>query len=307
MEFKQSAGSWLIISLLLLSSPVFTQDEHTSQDYPSLEYERTEIRRIHSEIVGQDFELWISLPKSYSRDDSRLYPVIYLMDPYRGFAMVKGLTDVLTSPFQYIQEVIIVGVGYGGSGPETMLKWALGRTRDLTPVASTSTEELYRQRFEALGVHDVQIQTGGAPRFLDFLSKELIPFVESSYRIDSNERMLSGSSLGGLFGLYALFHAPHLFSKYFIGSPSLHYKDEITYSYESSYASQNKDLNAEVFMSAGSLEESTSRHVRQMEELLLSRNFENLTLKTVIFENESHVSCFPGALSRALIELLSAE
>lgn len=307
MKSLHLARSLMILSVLLPGFPVLAQNKHSEQKFPSLEYERTEVRTLHSDIVGQDFELWISLPRSYSDNESRDYPLIYLMDPYRGFAMVKGLTDLLSAPNQFIQEVIIVGIGYGGKGPEAMMKWALGRTRDLTPVQSEDTEESYRSRLEALGFHDTHIETGGAPLFMDFIKNELITFVESDYRINDNDRIFCGFSFGGLFGLYVLFHAPELFNKYFIGSPSIHYKDEITFTYESNYAGQHTDLKARVFMSAGSLEESTSQHMKKMEELLLSRNYENLELKTAVIDHEGHASSFAAAFNRALIELLGTE
>lgn len=307
MKSVQIAKRLMILSMLLPGITVYAQDEHMVQEFPPLEYENTEVRILHSDIMDQDFEVWISLPRSYSNSKKETYPVIYLMDPYRGFSMVKGLTDLLSSPNQFIREVIIVGVGYGGKGPEAMLKWALGRTRDLTPEQSDETEAFFRGQLEAMGVPDVQVHTGGAPLFLDFLGKELIPFIETDYRIDSKNRMLSGFSFGGLFSLYALFHAPELFNKYFIGSPSIHYKNEITFTYESDYANKHKDLNAQVFMSAGSLEERMSQHLLKMEELLLSRNYENLELTTAIFENEGHASSFPAALSRGLTLLLGTE
>jgi predicted alpha/beta superfamily hydrolase len=307
MNLYLSAGGMLLATALLINSPVFGQGENMSPDFPSLEFEGTQVRILHSEIMDQDFELWISLPRSYYNNENQRYPVIYQMDPYRGFSVVKGVTDLLSSPNQFMYEVIIVGVGYGGKGPEAMLKWALGRTRDLTPEQSDETEEFFKGRLEAMGVPDAQVKTGGAPLFLEFLGKELIPVIEADYRIDSDDRMLSGFSFGGLFGLYALFQNPELFNKYFIGSPSIHYKDEITFTYESKYASQHTDLNAEVFMSAGSLEEGTSQHVKKMKELLLSHHYDNLKLITVVFDDEGHSSSFPAALSRALIELYGIE
>jgi len=307
MKWIHHASCWPVLCCLLLAFPVMAQSDEASQEFPSLEYERTQVRTIHSEIIGHDFQLWISLPKSYDQKDSANYPVIYLMDPYRSFSIVKGLTDVLSSPSPYINEVILVGVGYGASGQEAMLKWALGRVRDYTPEADTAIEELYRKRLERSGLTDVGVLSGGAPHFLNALRNEIIPFVESSYRINPNERMLIGYSLGGLFGFYVLFHSQDLFQKYFIGSPSIHFKNEITFSYESNYASQHSDLKAEVFMSAGSLEERTSLLVKKMEELLLSRSYENLSLNTVIFDNESHVTCYPGALSRAISLLLKSD
>ena len=143
--------------------------------------------------------------------------------------------------------------------------------------------------------------------FLEFIRKELFPFIESNYRIDTNVRMISGYSFGGLFGLYALFHDPGLFNKYFIGSPSIGFKDGISLQYESNYANTHEDLKANVFMSVGEKEKSYTKNLQKMLEQLNSHNYKNLKLKTVIFENESHLTCYPAALSRGLIELFSNE
>ena len=105
-----------------------------------------------------------------------------------------------------------------------------------------------------------------------------------------------------LFGLYSSV-VVNLFSKYFIGSPSIGFKDGISLTYESNYANNHQDLNAEVFMSVGAKEESYANDLEKMVQQLKSRNYENLKLTTVIFENESHISCYPAAMSRGLIEL----
>jgi predicted alpha/beta superfamily hydrolase len=292
---------------LLLAYTACTQPTCFEPSIPALVYERTEVRTLHSEVIGQDYEFWISLPRSYAASENASYPVIYLMDPYRGFSVVKGLTDVLSGPLPIIQEVIVVGIGYGDKDPVAMMKWALGRTRDYTPVPSEVMEDLYKKRFADLGMPDAEVETGGAPPFLEFLRKEAVPFIESEYRVDSSARILSGYSLGGLFGLYVLFHVPDLFSAYFVGSPSIWYEDEITFQYENAYSDIHSDLDAKVFMSSGSLEEATSAYVTKMDELLTSRNYANLELHTVVFEGEGHASCYPAALSRALMTLLKAD
>lgn len=121
----------------------------------------------------------------------------------------------------------------------------------------------------------------------------LIPFTESHYRVDGNMRMLCGHSYGG-FGL---------FSKYFISSPSINYKQGITYQYESDYAGVNSDLRADIFMSCGEAEQGLQEEIGKMSERLLSRNYQNFHLKTAVFEGENHVTRVPGALSRGLVEL----
>ncbi|MEN8227551.1 MAG: alpha/beta hydrolase-fold protein [Bacteroidota bacterium] len=307
MKFNHFYFVLIICALTLFQTPLCSQNEAPVNQFPPVILERTEIRTLHSDIIGQDFELWISVPKSYSANDTIVYPVMYLLDPYRAFLIVKGFIDVITFPSAYIPEIIIVGIGYGGEDSEAMINWALGRIRDMTPVRSTETEEIYRNRFEALGIDNVEVHTGGASKFLEFIGKELFPFIGSNYRIDTQTRLLSGYSLGGLFGMYVLFHKPDLFNKYLIGSPSIHFKDGITFDYEDDYARKQSDLVADVFISAGELEESTSRNVKKMEELLSSQNYENLNLKTVIFDNENHITCYPAALSRGIIELLGSQ
>ena len=282
----------------------FSQTETTIKNLPGMALERTEVRTFHSDIVGGDYELSISLPHSYSTADTA-FPVIFLLDPYNVFSMVKNLTDVFTADYTLIPEVIIVGIGYGGTGKAASLNWVLGRVRDYSPVRNIETEEGYERRMEEAGLSNVDVETGGAPLFLDFIRNELFPFIETNYRIDTTNRMLSGYSGGGLFAMYALFHDPDLFHKYFIGSPSTMYNDGITFEYEASYANSHSDLEVEVFMSAGALEIQLAKNMEKMIEMLLSRNYKSLKLETAIFENESHVTCYPAALSRGLVELFN--
>jgi predicted alpha/beta superfamily hydrolase len=120
-------------------------------------------------------------------------------------------------------------------------------------------------------------------------------------------RVLSGYSLGGLFGLYTLFHDPKLFNKYLIGSPSIQYGEGITFKYEINHANSTSDLMADIFMSSGEQEEIGTENVKKLTETLLSRSYENLNITTVTFENEDHVTCFPAAISRGLTELFAIE
>lgn len=296
----------LIYSLLLFQNPIIAQTISTIENPTNVALERTEIRTLHSNIIGQNYELFISLPYSYGKSDTN-YPVIFLLDPYRAFSIVKGFTDALAAPYPILPEVIVVGIGYGGEGINARLNYAVGRVKDYSPAQDTATEEWYEKAIEKAGISNIDVISGGAPLFLKFIREELFPFIESNYRIDTNIRMLSGYSFGGLFGLYALFHDPALFSKYFLGSPSIKFKDGITLKYESNYANNHKDLKAEVFMSVGEKEETYIEYLNKMVQQLNSRNYKNLKLEIVIFENESHFTCYPAAMSRGLIELFNNE
>ena len=62
---------------------------------------------------------------------------------------------------------------------------------------------------------------GGAKRFLGFIREELIPFVDSNYPTNPEDRTLLGASLSGLFSVYALLQHPETFNRYVAGSPAL--------------------------------------------------------------------------------------
>ena len=290
----------LLCTFYLIQNTIIAQSSPKNEVHPRITLERTELRILHSDIVEQDYELQISLPFNYSKDSTK-YPVIFLLDPSVQFLMMRSYTDDRAFN-QAIPKVIIVGIGYGGEGFNKIQNFSVGRSRDYTPIKDTKVEESSNKYWEGMGVKDINVITGGAPLFMEFIRKELFPFIESNYRIDTRDRMLYGYSAGGLFGLYTLFHDPNLFNKYLIGSPWIGYKDGIITEHESNYAKTHGDLKAEVFMSSGELENWTVENMKKMENLLNSRNYKNLKLNTRIFENESHSTSFYPFMNRGFIE-----
>ena len=63
------------IALLQISNLILCQSVPLDEGLKEVVLERTEVRRLHSDFVGQDFELSISLPRSYNNTNSN-YPVI---------------------------------------------------------------------------------------------------------------------------------------------------------------------------------------------------------------------------------------
>jgi enterochelin esterase-like enzyme len=56
------------------------------------------------------------------------------------------------------------------------------------------------------------LHSGGGSTFLRVLTEELLPDIDRRYRT-SDDRTLTGFSLAGLFGAYALFQAPNKFRR----------------------------------------------------------------------------------------------
>jgi predicted alpha/beta superfamily hydrolase len=273
-----------ILALVLRPDLAPAQQDSVAR-YPRATIPGTEVRHVHSDIVGEDFEISVTLPLDYTPSDAK-YPVLYLTDADMWFA---GATQIIR--FMQVREelpqMILVGIGYGTEDPR---EWRTTRRRDLTPTQVSDDE---------LGV------SGGAAAFLRFIREELMPLVNENYRT-SSDNTLAGGSLGGLFALYALFHAPDTFQRYIIVSPSIWWGDRVTLEYEAGYAADHSDLPAMVFMSVGGLEEppgSESQMISNMKELaerLRRRNYPSLHLETIVFDAETHVSVIAAATSRGL-------
>lgn len=261
----------------------------------------TEIHFVSSDTIGDQFKISIALPKDYA-DTSRKYPAVYLLDANIFFGLVTETARLLQFG-QEIPDCIIVGIGY----PDDTQHLGL-RCRDLTPSRDDEGNRAWlAERSEGQAVPIKFRGSGGAERFLSFLRQELMPTLESQYRIDPDDRVLAGDSLGGLFALYTLFHQPTTFKRYIVGSPSLYYGEAITFDYEATYATTHTDLPATVFLSAGALEAISEpafaamlSNVAKLTEILTSREYPGLKLISHIFDGETHLSVIPATMSRGL-------
>jgi predicted alpha/beta superfamily hydrolase len=184
---------------------------------------------LKSEILQEDRPIIISLPLGYKANQGN-YPVLYLLDGLGNIKHEVGTVELLTES-GIIPPMIIVAIE------------SLDRSRDLTP--SNAGQDVYG------GTGDSGIpQSGGAPKFLQFLEKELIPYVESNFRTHPY-RLLEGHSFGGLFSTYALMNKPELFDALIVQSPALWWnKEEMTKNAKEFFKS-HPNLNKSVYFGIG--------------------------------------------------------
>ena len=145
-------------------------------------------RLLHSEILGEDRPLLVSLPEDYEAGEAS-YPVLYVLygDQVRGyFAEAVHAVERLSGEGS-IPEMLVVGVAN------------LDRYRDLSPVG---------RRGGGSGVEP----------FAGFVEEELVPFVDSEYRT-KDYRVLMGPQAGAGFAVYSLATRPGLFDACIIESP----------------------------------------------------------------------------------------
>jgi uncharacterized protein len=258
-----------------------------------------EIRDLHSHLLDQGLQLYVKLPWTYDRCDAT-YPVLYALDANRFFPVYSTMSLIYETPGANAPEILIVGVGYKVDSDRIrgLAQWGAWRTRDLTPVRREEVEQTWKERLAALlEGEELSVQTGGAPRFLQALREEVITFVEANYRSSAADRGLAGYSYGGLFALYALFHAPELFRRVFAGSPSMW---EALFAYEEEYAARHDDLAAKLFITAAEQEAELLEPMQRMVDRLRSRGYPGLEISTYVFEGEGHSSAGPASISRAL-------
>ena len=152
--------------------------------------------RISSRVLSETRVIDVSLPASYGTDSMRRYPVLIVLDGDVE-QQIAATTARFYAETSQIPELIVVGVRNTNRG------------RDFTPAL--------RPDFPAPPEIPV---AGGADNFLDFLSDELVPYIDHHYRT-APLRVLAGHSLGGLFAIYTLGHRPTLFTGYIVMEPSV--------------------------------------------------------------------------------------
>lgn len=162
------------------------------------------IDTLDSKILGEKRPIWVYVPNTMGPNiyGKKHYPVIYLLDGEGHFYSVVGMTQQLSTVNgnTICPEMIVVGI------PNT------DRTRDLTPTHINGQEPF----IDSLS----SINSGGGEKFISFIEKELMPFIESRYPTEPY-KMLIGHSFGGLTVMNTFAHHNKLFNSYVAIDPSM--------------------------------------------------------------------------------------
>jgi predicted alpha/beta superfamily hydrolase len=145
----------------------------------------------YSKILSEERKIIVHLPLNYSKESSKKYPVMYVLDASK---LDFDISDRLFaySSAEIIPECIVVGL-MNNKGK---------RELDLTPP------------FMQIEVDSTDSPYGKGDQFLKFMETELIPYIDSTYRT-TNYRTIIGHSRSGLFVLYTLIENPSLFNARF--------------------------------------------------------------------------------------------
>lgn len=115
----------------------------------------------------------------------------------------------------------------------------------------------------------------------------------------TNERVLIGSSLGGLFTLYIMFSDPEIFQYYISTSPVSNWDDDYLYDLSKDFAVKSRDKSLRLFMAEGELESSLP-DLYKFVEFMESQQFPALSYQSKILEGIGHSGVIAEGITRGL-------
>lgn len=134
-----------------------------------------------SKILGEQRKVWIHKPNNSGKGP---YPVIYLLDGDANFNHIVSITEFMSNA-GLCPPMIVVGILH----PARMTDLTFGTDKEMPGIV------------------------GKGEKFMLYVEKELIPYIESNYATAAY-KIFIGHSVGGLTVVNTLIHRPDLFDAY---------------------------------------------------------------------------------------------
>ena len=215
------------------------------------------------------YPIYVYLPDGY-QESTKQYPVVYTLDGFEGrFNLFADILDAKA------KEVILVAIAAGAADGE-------------------------------LKRREIDYVLPGATSYYNFLTLELIPFIDSQYRSNQSNRTLVGHSLGGLFaGLALLMEAPGArhFSSFLVQDGSFWNQPEETIAMEEDLFSRTQTLPVNLLLASSSAPGGNVLVARDFRNLLQSRDYDDLMLTFMVF-NVPHGEEFASTSFRRGVDIL---
>ena len=250
----------VVFVILLLPLTIINGQE---KNVKLVEIPNTQVLDIKSHITNKDYKIYLNFPRNID-DPNKTFPVIYLLDAQWDFPLLNAIYG--EQYFDgFLPDAIVVGITWGGKNPNPDSL----RVTDFTPTKT------------------MQDPTGGgAQKFLSFIKEELIPFIDGKFKTKKDDRTLMGSSLGGLFTLYALFNDPSVFNNYVLTSPAIQWDKGVINSYMEKFSGNSSGLTKRLSMAIGGYEDVNS--YQKFVDKLKEKNFPGLKIKSKVIDGVGH-------------------
>jgi predicted alpha/beta superfamily hydrolase len=274
----------------------------TASAPPSLPLGDVAVHDLWSDVVHDQYRIFVASCGEQPET------TLFVTDGNGLFGMAVDTVRMMQLP-ALLPDLLVVGIGYPTAA--TIADTISIRVRDLTPTAA----------------YDLP-NSGGAPAFLRFIRDELCPWLGPRFARALRRRIYFGHSLGGLFGVHALFAEPAAFDAYILSSPSLWWDAYVTDADEARWAATHDDLAAQTYFGVGAGETDEGRRIeatnlpaghpfkppetyldmvddlQRFTSTLGQRGYAHLALTAEVFPDEFHATVPPVVLSRGLRRFL---
>lgn len=185
----------------------------------------------YDEELDQRFVVHVTLPPSYKASES--YPALVMTDAVWRFNDVVSLYDAMANGSARSQYLITIGFDYDVDGWDNEVR--------------------------------SNIFCDHKKEFLDFITNNMMPYLNGTYSFDADNSTLFGHSQGGVFTHYAAFNYDRYdnkpFKNYIIGSPAFWtpyftgVSDYNEYKKEYGFFDRNTSYDRRIFVTAGDQED----------------------------------------------------
>jgi predicted alpha/beta superfamily hydrolase len=256
----------IVLTILFLfmvnAPPTLMQDNAGIEvDLSPIVVPDTQTILLTSAINGHNYQLSIALPASYTTSDQS-YPVLYLLDPSASFLSVTEFVRY-SAFWSELPELIVVGIGYH-----------IDHIDELFPL---------RNRDYAISQDE----------FLEFISEELMPLVDSTYRTDTTDRALVGFSAGGDFVIHTIVTQPDLFNRYIAIDSSYGELSRLFGGYDTAFRASLVGLNIKLFYAATGTE--------RLSTMIQNEEYEGLEATGLSLGSVTHVAALPLSLPAGIM------
>ena len=220
---------------------------------------------VYSDILKEKRPIQINLPASYKPDSSARYDVLYVLDGEWNTSLAKTVRGFLEYGKFIPANIIIAGIPNLYRGNDNF------RDRDFTPTPLNFSP-----------------MSGGAANFLSFLKNDLLPYIDKKYLTNKENNTLYGTSLGGLFALYAFFQEPSLFKSYLTVEPSLWWDDGYLNKLAIEKMGSLSNVQGTLWISSRNGAAYREMGIAPLDSILRQNAPKNLDWKVETYPNETH-------------------
>jgi predicted alpha/beta superfamily hydrolase len=233
-----------------------------------------QVHRIYSQVLEQERSLNIYLPLDYI--PGKQYPILYLLDGsiHEDFMQIAGLVQFYNRHYE-MPECIVVGIVN------------VDRQHDFT--FHSDNKELQIEYPSA----------GSSATFINFIEKELMPFIMRNFGTNGQE-MIIGQSLGGLLACEILLTKPQLFTDYLIISPSLWWDNESLLENAPLLLAEQADTlkpNSVYIAVGGDEDPTTKKEAKKFSSALKKDNRPNQNITYLVLKDENKASILHQGVS----------